>query len=162
MSVPPHHGAAQWVRAASAAGFDPIQLCKASVLTWETTLTRRNLSSGYPFEDTYGYSRAVRAGDHAFVSRTPARPPQRDCDAYEQMGAALAIVADALAQVGAELRHVVRTVVYVVDMADALLVACAHAESFGTIRPASTLVQVAGLTPPAARVEVEATAIIVN
>jgi enamine deaminase RidA (YjgF/YER057c/UK114 family) len=65
-----------------------------------------------------------------------------------------------LAQAGAEPRHVVRTVVYVIDMTDAPLVARAHAECFGTIRPASTLVQVAGLTPSTARVEFEVTAII--
>jgi enamine deaminase RidA (YjgF/YER057c/UK114 family) len=61
-----------------------------------------------------------------------------------------------------ELRHVVRIVMYVTDMADAPLVARAHAESFGTFRPASTLVQVAGLTPLAARVEVEVTAVVAD
>lgn len=71
-------------------------------------------------------------------------------------------MADALTQAGVELRHVVRTVVYVVDMADAPLVARAHAESFGQIRPASTLVQVAALTPATARVEIEATAVIMD
>jgi enamine deaminase RidA (YjgF/YER057c/UK114 family) len=70
------------------------------------------------------------------------------------------LVAAALTQAGTELRHVVRTVVYVVDMADAALVARAHAEAFGRIRPAGTLVQVAGLTPATALVEIEATAII--
>ena len=70
------------------------------------------------------------------------------------------IVEEALTQAGAALQHVVRTVVYVVDMADAPLVARAHAETFGQVRPASTLVQVAALTPPMARVEVEASAII--
>lgn len=126
------------------------------------TLTRQNISSGYPFEDTYGYSRAVRVGDQVFVSGTTARSPEVEDDAYVQARAVLSIVADALAQAGAELRHVVRTVAYVVDMSDAPLVAQAHAESFGTVRPASTLVQVAGLTPPTARVEFEATAIVTD
>jgi len=74
----------------------------------------------------------------------------------------LAIIADVLAQAEADLRHVVRTVVYVTDMDDAPLVARAHAECFGAIRPASTLVQVAGLIPPAARVEFEVTAVVAD
>ena len=95
-----------------------------------------------------------------FVSGTTARAPHLDGDAYVQARAVLDLVATALAQAGAEMRHVVRTVVYVVDMADVSLVARAHSEVFGQFRPASTLVQVASLTPAAARVEVEATAII--
>jgi enamine deaminase RidA (YjgF/YER057c/UK114 family) len=123
-------------------------------------LSRQNVSSGYAFEDIYGYSRAVRVGNQVFVSGTTARPPQPDGDAYLQAKAALAIIADALAKTGAEMRHVVRTVVYVVDMADTQHVAQAHSEAFDQIRPASTLVQVAALTPASARVEIEATAII--
>ena len=97
-----------------------------------------------------------------FVSGTTARAPHLDGDAYTQARAVLDLVASALGQAGAELRHVVRTVVYVVDMADASLIARAHSEIFGQVRPASTLVQVASLTPATARVEVEATAIISN
>jgi enamine deaminase RidA (YjgF/YER057c/UK114 family) len=126
------------------------------------TLTRRTISSGYPFEDTYGYSRAVRVGDQVFVSGTTARGSELEGDAYVQARAVLGIISDALTQAGAELRHVVRTVVYVIDMSDASLVARAHAEVFGTARPASTLVQVAGLTPSAARVEFEVTAIVAD
>jgi len=62
--------------------------------------------------------------------------------------------------IGAGLRHVVRTVVHIVDMVDAPLFAQAHLEAFGRVHPASTLVQVATLTPTAARVKVEATAVI--
>jgi enamine deaminase RidA (YjgF/YER057c/UK114 family) len=76
------------------------------------------------------------------------------------MTAAIATIAVALDEVGAELRHVVRTVVYVVDMADADHVARAHRQAFGASRPASTLVQVAALTPANALVEVEVTAIV--
>ncbi len=101
-------------------------------------------------------------GDQVFVSGTTARLPHLDGNAYAQARAALELVADALAQAGAGLRHVVRTVVYVVDMADAPLVAQAHLEAFGRVRPASTLVQVAALTPAAARVEVEAIAVIAD
>jgi enamine deaminase RidA (YjgF/YER057c/UK114 family) len=123
-------------------------------------LIRTNISSGYPFEDVYGYARAVRVGDHVFVSGTTARPPCLDGDVYRQMKGAIATVAAALGEAGAELRHVVRTVVYIVDMADAPHVARAHAEAFGKSRPASTLVQVAALTPASARVEIEVTAVI--
>jgi enamine deaminase RidA (YjgF/YER057c/UK114 family) len=123
-------------------------------------LVRTSILSGYPFEDVYGYARAVRVGDHVFVSGTTARPPHLDGDAYKQMTAAIATIAAALGEAGAELRHVVRTVVYILDMADAHHVARAHGETFGESRPASTLVQVAALTPASARVEIEVTAIV--
>ena len=125
-------------------------------------MSRQNITSGYAYEVEYGYSRAVRVGNQVFVSGTTARTPHLDGDAYDQAKAVLSIVEEALKEAGAALRHVVRTVVYVVDMADAPLVACAHAETFGEVRPASTLVQVAALTPGTARVEVEVTAIIDN
>ena len=123
-------------------------------------MSRQNVTSGYAFEDIYGYSRAVRVGNQVFVSGTTARPPQLDGNAYLQAKASLAIIAEALAKTGAGMQHVVRTVVYVIDMADTQHVARAHSEAFDQIRPASTLVQVAALTPASARVEIEATAII--
>jgi enamine deaminase RidA (YjgF/YER057c/UK114 family) len=123
-------------------------------------LIRTSISSGYPFEDTYGYARAVRVGDHVFVSGTTARPPHLDGDAYTQLTGAIATVTAALGEAGAELRHVVRTVVYVLDMTDAPQIARAHREAFGESPPASTLVQVAGLTPASALVEIEVTAIV--
>jgi enamine deaminase RidA (YjgF/YER057c/UK114 family) len=123
-------------------------------------LIRTNISSGYPFEDVYGYARAVRVGNQVFVSGTTARPPHLEGDAYRQMVGAIATVAAALGEAGAELRHVVRTVVYIIDMADAHHIARAHGETFGEWRPASTLVQVAALTPASARVEIEVTAVI--
>ena len=129
-------------------------------LAKESPLIRKSFSSGYPFEDVYGYARAVRVGDHVFVSGTTARPPHLGGDAYQQMTSAIATVAKALDEAGAELRHVVRTVVYVRDMADADHVARAHRETFGEHRPASTLVQVSALTPVSARVEVEVTAVV--
>ncbi|BAM89225.1 conserved hypothetical protein [Bradyrhizobium oligotrophicum S58] len=121
---------------------------------------RLSISSGYPFEDTYGYARAVRVGNQVFVSGTTARGADLDCDAYGQATSAIGILADALRQAGADLRHVVRTVVYVTDMADIDAVARAHSGAFGSVRPASTLVKVAGLTPATARVEIEVTAIV--
>jgi enamine deaminase RidA (YjgF/YER057c/UK114 family) len=129
-------------------------------LAEECPLIRKSFSSGYPFEDVYGYARAVRVGNHVFVSGTTARPPHLDGDAYQQMTNAIGTVAKALGEAGAELRHVVRTVVYILDMADAHHVARAHDETFAGSRPASTLVQVAALTPDQARVEIEVTAVI--
>ena len=123
-------------------------------------MIRTNFSSGYPFEDVYGYARAVRVGNQVFVSGTTARGHHLEGDAYTQMMAAIATVAAALAEAGAELRHVVRTVVYVLDMADVHQIARAHEETFGASRPASTLVQVAALTPASARAEIEVTAVI--
>jgi len=129
----------------------------AKIGQWrKDSLIRKSITSGYPFEDSYGYARAVRVGDHVFVSGTTAL----EGDAYVQMSGAIAIVAEALAQAGAELRHVVRTIVYVIDMADAEHVARAHRETFGAARPASTLVQVVALTPAQARVEIEVTAMV--
>ena len=123
-------------------------------------MIRKNVSSGYRFEEEYGYARAVRVGDHVFVSGTTARSPHLDGDAYAQMKGAIATVAAALGKAGAELRHVVRTVVYILDMSDAHHVARAHRETFGASPPASTLVQVAALTPASALVEIEVTAIV--
>ena len=75
-------------------------------------------------------------------------------------GLRFAIAASALEEAGAELRHVVRTVIYVRDLEEADAVARVHGEVFGDIRPASTLLQVSGLTPSAALVEIEMTAIV--
>jgi enamine deaminase RidA (YjgF/YER057c/UK114 family) len=121
---------------------------------------RANFPSGYPYEDIYGYSRAVRVGDQIFVSGTTARPPHLDGDAYDQARAVLATIGDVLVQAGADLGHVVRTVVYVRDMDDAPQIARAHVEAFGAIRPASTIVEVSRLTPAQARVEIEVTAVV--
>lgn len=121
---------------------------------------RRNVSSQGSFEDVYGYSRAVRAGDHIHVAGTTAQPPHLDeTDAYRQARAALAIVEDALRRAGSSLAAVVRTVTYVTDIADADLVARAHREVFGAVRPAATLVQVARLLDPAMKVEIEVYAV---
>lgn len=123
-------------------------------------MSRLRIASGYPFETTYGYSRAIRAGNLIFVSGTTARPPDLDGDAYVQAKAALSIIEAALGDAGAQLDSVVRTVVYVIDLSEMDGVARAHREAFGDIRPASTLVQVAALTPPLARVEIEVTAVV--
>ena len=123
-------------------------------------LERQAIRSAYPFEDAYGYARAVRVGNQVFVAGTTARGADLDADAKRQTEGAIAIVEAALREAGVALRHVVRTVVYVVDLADTERVARAHRAAFGAVPPASTLVKVAALTPAAARVEIEATAIV--
>jgi enamine deaminase RidA (YjgF/YER057c/UK114 family) len=119
---------------------------------------RQTVFSGGPYEDMYGYSRAVRVGGQIHVSGTTARAPDLDGDAYRQARAALSIIEAALREVGSSVAAVVRTVTYVTDLDDAELVARAHREVFGEIRPAATLVGVTGLLG-GARVEIEAYAV---
>lgn len=122
---------------------------------------RQNISSGGPYEEPYGYSRAVRVGHHVHVAGTCAQAPNIDgVDAYGQAVDALATIAAALGEAGATPSDVVRTRLYVVDLADTEPVLRAHGEVFGDIRPAATLVQVAGLIDPALLVEIEADAIV--
>jgi len=116
--------------------------------------------SEYPYEDIYGYSRLVRVGNQVFVSGTTARGVALRGDAYVQACAAFDLIADALAKVGAEFCHVVRTVVYLRTLDDLILVARAHRERFEHIRPASTIVETSGLVPVDALLEIEVTAII--
>lgn len=125
-------------------------------MTVESIEARVNFSSGGAYESVYGYSRAVRAGSDVHVSGTCAPAGHEGSDAYTQTRAALAIIEKALGDAGANMSHVVRTVVYVRDMADADAVARAHLESFDTIRPASTMVQITSLLRPWQKVEIEA------
>lgn len=120
---------------------------------------RHKVMSGGEFEDVYGYCRAVRIGDHIHVAGTTARPPETEGGAYQQARAALAIIADALTEAGSSVAAVVRTVTYVTDIDDAMEVARAHREVFGSIRPAATLVEVSGLLGLNTRVEIEVYAI---
>ena len=119
-------------------------------------MTRQNISSGFPYEAVFGYSRAVRVGNQVHVAGTVAD----GADVYEQAKAALAIISRALAEAGASVADVVRTVVYVTDIALAEQVARAHGEIFATIRPASTMVAVSALIRPELLVEIEAYAIV--
>ncbi|MDW3179093.1 MAG: RidA family protein [Acidimicrobiia bacterium] len=121
---------------------------------------RTNISSGDPFEDIYGYSRAVRVGDHVHVSGTTAQEPfVEGCDTYVQAKNALDIIEQALVDVGASFADVVRTVTYVTDIADLHLAAWAHLEAFGDIRPTATIVEVSALDDPARTIEIEVYAI---
>ena len=125
-------------------------------------MTRKNISSGTPWEALAGYSRAVRIGNQVFVSGTTASDEhgnlQGGQDAYSQAVFILNKIASALEQAGARLADVVRTRVYVTRLEDWREVARAHGEVFGDIRPANTLVQVAGLID-GRLVEIEADAI---
>lgn len=128
----------------------------------KATPQRTNFSSGGAYEGQYGYSRAVRVGDQIHVSGTCAPAAHEHSDAYTQAKAALDVIGKALEQAGATLEDVVRTVVYVRDMADADAIARAHLETFDAIRPASTMVQITSLLRPWQKVEIEAYAIAGN
>ena len=125
---------------------------------------RERFSSGAPWEAKFGYSRLVRAGRQAWIAGTTAVDASgavlHPGDAQAQTEAIFDKFRDALSKCGGELRHVVRTRVFLIDLADFDAVARAHGEAFGEIRPASTLVQVAGLIDPAMRVEIEADALL--
>jgi len=124
---------------------------------------RRRIASGSPYEPEIGFSRAIVAGRHVPVSGTAAIPPEGEpvaASAYEQARRCLEIVVAALAEAGAGPEHVVRTRTYLVDVDDWRDVGRALGEIFGDVRPASTMVAVAGLLDPAWKVELEADAIL--
>ena len=122
-------------------------------------MSRKNILTGNSFGEEFGYSRAVRVGDHIHVAGTCAQPPHDHGNAYQQARSALAIIEDALAELGAGLEDVVRTVVYITDTDHGEGVTRAHGEIFGRIMPASILVVVAALLKPNLVVEIEAYAI---
>jgi enamine deaminase RidA (YjgF/YER057c/UK114 family) len=124
---------------------------------------RQNISSNSPFEPLVGFSRAVRAGNHVYVSGTVAWGPEGKLvggDAYLQAKQCIANIEAALIKTGASLKDVVRTRIYVVDMDQQEGVSRAHREAFGDVRPAATLVEVSRLATPEMLVEVEADAVI--
>ena len=122
---------------------------------------RRNVSSGSPYEEVFGYCRAVRIGNSVHVAGTCAAQDQLDgTDTYAQSVSALAIIQEALAEAGTGPESVVRTVTYVTDIGEMEAVAKAHAEVFGSIKPASTLVEVSRLIDPRMTVEIEAYAVV--
>jgi enamine deaminase RidA (YjgF/YER057c/UK114 family) len=120
---------------------------------------RRLVSSGSPYESRYGYSRAVAVGDSCWVAGTTDAGPDGTSrhagDAAAQARAAYAIAIRALEEAGFVAADVVRTRMYIVRAEDAAAVAGVNGEIFGAIRPASTLVTVAGLIDPSMLVEVE-------
>ncbi len=122
---------------------------------------RENISSGSIFESKVGFSRAVRVGGWVHVSGTTGtdpsgKPPGPGC--YEQAVAALDKIERALDDAGATLADVVRTRTYITDIRDFDAFARAHAERFGDVRPAATLVEVSALVGEGLVIEIEADA----
>ena len=127
-------------------------------------MKRRNISSGAPWEKTVGYSRAVRIGSVIEVAGTTAVDEAGQVvgvdDPFRQAQYALEKIGRALREAGAGFGDVIRTRMFVTDIARWEEVGRAHGEVFGDIRPASTLVQVASLVRPDLLVEIEATAVV--
>jgi enamine deaminase RidA (YjgF/YER057c/UK114 family) len=125
-------------------------------------MVRDRVSSGSPFEQSIGFSRAVRVGNRVLVSGTAPIWPDGSCspDPEAQATRCIEIIVAALAEVGAQPDHVVRTRMFITDPAHAEPIGRAHVAAFGRVRPAATMFIVAGLLDPRWVVEIEAEAII--
>ena len=119
-------------------------------------MSRRTVTSGAEWEGRYGYRRAVRIGDVVAVSGTTAPGP----DAAAQAAAAFETALRALADLGGTPADVIRTRMFVTDIADADAVGLAHAAAFGSAPPAATLVEVSALISPDLCVEIELEAVL--
>ncbi len=127
-------------------------------------MTRKLISSGGPYEAAIGYSRAVRVGNHVFVAGTTSAQPDGTVygagDPYAQARRSFEIIEAALAEAGARIADVVRTRMFVADIAHADAIGRAHGEIFRDIRPAATMVQVAAFIHPDMLIEIEVDAVI--
>lgn len=125
-------------------------------------MSRRNFSSGSPYEPRYGFSRAVRIGDRVLVAGTaPIWPDgEVDPDIKAQARRCLEVMLGALDEAGGSPEDVVRTRMFITDASHADDVGEVHGDVFGTIRPVATMVVVAGLNDERWKVEMELEAVL--
>jgi enamine deaminase RidA (YjgF/YER057c/UK114 family) len=126
-------------------------------------MERRHARSGSPYEDSIGFSRAIRAGDRILVSGTaPVEPDGSSTpgDAGAQADRCFAIICAAIEELGGKPTDVVRTRMFITDPSDAEAIGASHARWLGEARPAATMAVVAGLLRPEWRVEIEAEAMV--